>query len=140
MLQIKNIELKNYRCFQDYSVTFHPQLTVLTSPNGQGKSTVLDAIGLSLTPLLQSFDQVFGNHIELDDVFTKNDAQRFPCSVKIEGTLLGQPAEWLRELRTAKGKTTNKDAAELKVVKDYINEATVKDGVPDTPSLSALWD
>lgn len=53
---IKTIHLKNYRCFDALSVDFHPQMTVLVALNGQGKSTLLDAIKVALWPYVAGFD------------------------------------------------------------------------------------
>ena len=49
-MRIDSIHLKNYRCFADLPVELHPQMTVLVAPNGEGKTTVLDAIKVALWP------------------------------------------------------------------------------------------
>lgn len=55
-MQIDHINLKNYRCFSALRVEFHPQMTVLVAPNGQGKTTILDAIKVALWPFVAGFD------------------------------------------------------------------------------------
>lgn len=71
-MRIDSIRLKNYRCFADLPVELHPQMTVLVAPNGQGKTTVLDAIKVALWPFVAGFDMgsttndITGIHI--DDV------------------------------------------------------------------------
>ena len=71
-MRIDQINLKNYRCFDALQVDFHPRLTVLVAPNGQGKTTVLDAIKVALWPFVAGFDlgsttnDITGIHI--DDV------------------------------------------------------------------------
>ena len=55
-MQIDDIHLKNYRCFAALQVHLHPQMTVLVAPNGQGKTTVLDAIKVALWPFVAGFD------------------------------------------------------------------------------------
>ena len=71
-MRIDHIYLKNYRCFAELRVDFHPQMTVLVAPNGQGKTTVLDAVKVALWPYVAGFDlgsttsDVTGIHI--DDV------------------------------------------------------------------------
>lgn len=55
-MNIDSLSLKNYRCFAQLSIAFHPQLTVLVAPNGQGKTTVLDAIKVALWPYVAGFD------------------------------------------------------------------------------------
>lgn len=47
-MTIKNIILKNYRCFEDMEVNFHEKLTVIVGDNGSGKTSVLEGIAVSL--------------------------------------------------------------------------------------------
>lgn len=55
-MQIDHIHIKNYRCFAELEVNFHPKLTVLVAENGQGKSTLLDSIKVALWPFVAGFD------------------------------------------------------------------------------------
>lgn len=71
-MRIDKLVLKNYRCFADLTVDFHPQMTVLVAPNGIGKTTILNAVKVALWPYVAGFDSgsttndVTGIHI--DDV------------------------------------------------------------------------
>lgn len=117
MLRIDRLILRNYRCFKEFEIDFHPRVTVLTARNGQGKTAVLDALGLSLTPLLSSFPEVFGQHIRPQDVYLDNQGENveslYPCRIEVHGQLGSQSESWVRELRSYKGRTTNKDAQVL---------------------------
>lgn len=95
-MRIDNIQLKNYRCFDALSLTFHPRLTVLVAPNGQGKTSILDAIKVALWPYVAGFDlgsttnDVTGIHI--DDVrrvsVTEHEMDwRLPADIEGQGTL-----------------------------------------------------
>ena len=55
-LCLRSIELENYRCFERLCVDLHPQMTVIVAENGQGKSSLLDAIRVGLWPFISSFD------------------------------------------------------------------------------------
>ena len=46
-MKLKEIRLKNFRCYEDLTVPLHEQLTVLVAPNGQGKTAILDAISIA---------------------------------------------------------------------------------------------
>jgi predicted ATP-binding protein involved in virulence len=48
-LRLESLSLKNFRCFEQCEVTFHPHLTVLVAENGTGKTAVLDAAGAALS-------------------------------------------------------------------------------------------
>lgn len=93
-MRIDYIQLKNYRCFDSLSLSFHPRLTVLIAPNGQGKTSVLDAVKVALWPFVAGFDlgsttnDVTGIHI--DDVrrvtVTKHERDwRLPADVEAKG-------------------------------------------------------
>lgn len=43
-MRLKSVTLKNFRCFQEIMVDFHPKMTVIIAENGMGKTAVLDAI------------------------------------------------------------------------------------------------
>lgn len=43
-MNIKRVVLENFRCFSRLEVDFSPQMTVLVAGNGQGKTTILDAV------------------------------------------------------------------------------------------------
>lgn len=36
-MRIESIKLKNFRCFENLEIAFHPQLTVLVGKNASGK-------------------------------------------------------------------------------------------------------
>ena len=55
-MKLNSIYLKNYRCFDDQELSLHEQMTVIVAENGQGKSTVLDAIRVGLWPFISGFD------------------------------------------------------------------------------------
>lgn len=55
-MHLKQLQIKNYRCFTDLSIELHPQLTVLIAPNGAGKTTILDAARVALWPFVKGFD------------------------------------------------------------------------------------
>ena len=50
-MQLKNLNLQNFRSFTDERVSFDPRLTVLVGENNGGKSNIIDAIRLISTPL-----------------------------------------------------------------------------------------
>lgn len=55
-MRLNALRLQNYRCFDDLTVDFHPELTVLIAPNGEGKTTLLDAARVALWPFVKGFD------------------------------------------------------------------------------------
>lgn len=53
-MKLKEMRLKNFRCYEDLTVSLHEQLTVLVAPNGQGKTSILHAIIMLLNPYVEA--------------------------------------------------------------------------------------
>lgn len=66
--KIHSIEATNFRAFESLKVDFHDNLTVLVAKNGEGKTSVLDAVAIALTPFTEGFDDIKGRAFERDDV------------------------------------------------------------------------
>lgn len=93
-MHIENIHLENYRCFATLGVKFHPQMTVLVAPNGQGKTSILDAIKVALWPFVAGFDlgstarDSTGIHIDdarKDQVASHEMEWRLPSKIHASG-------------------------------------------------------
>ena len=93
-MKIERVSLKNFRCFEQLEVTFHPQITVLIAPNGAGKTTILDAVRIALWPFVKGFD--LGSQtgksatIQIDDVRLERREQEMepilPCQITAQAT------------------------------------------------------
>ena len=59
-MKIKELYLKNFRCFEDLSISFSTPYTVLIGINGSGKSSILDA--------LRIFLDSFSNSVKLNQI------------------------------------------------------------------------
>jgi predicted ATP-binding protein involved in virulence len=116
-VKLSKLKLKNFRRFEDFEIDFHPELTVIAARNGQGKTTVLEAITAALGPFVGAFDMGRSKHIERTDArYAKvgdgfENEQNFP--VNIEAVLSDPDIKWQRALLSAKSRTTTKEAAPL---------------------------
>lgn len=70
-MHLKTLGLKNFRCYEEVEIDFHPEYTVLVGDNGTGKSTVLDAVAIALGGYLAGFDGVASNKIAQEDAHLK---------------------------------------------------------------------
>ena len=70
-MKINEITIKNFRGFEDFYAELNPNLTVFIGNNGSGKSTVLDAISISIGTFFSGLDGVPGTGINKDDVTCK---------------------------------------------------------------------
>lgn len=118
---IKNIALKNYRCFEDIKVNFHDKLTVIVGDNGSGKTSILEAITVSLGTMLIGLDGQVGVSINKKDARLKaysmgesEDVQsQYPVEITAIGDIDGQAIEWKRSLNGENGRTIVKDAKDM---------------------------
>lgn len=53
-MRLKNVTLKNFRCFEHLELMLHPRLTVIVGENGAGKTAVLDGIALGLSRVVSN--------------------------------------------------------------------------------------
>lgn len=117
---LKQIELRNYRCFEQLTVALDERLTVLIARNGAGKSSVLDATAAAFGTFVGSFHTGRRGGIDSDDVrllqtnpdLNEMEAQ-YPAAILATGEVDGQSIEWARWLNTPKSGTTIKEAGPL---------------------------
>jgi predicted ATP-binding protein involved in virulence len=127
-MKVTSLKLENFRCFKELSVDFHEQLTVLVAPNGQGKSSVLDALRIALWPYVSAFDVVPGTMlstgIEIDDVrLVRSERKKamepiLPTRIETGFTYQGQVLQSARQRdKVSKGsRTSSKEAKALEQV------------------------
>jgi predicted ATP-binding protein involved in virulence len=126
---IRELHLQNFRRFDDLRISFEEDLTVLVARNGQGKSTILDAITVLLGPFVGSFDLGRSKRFAPADARQElyQDTKTFRLSahwpIRVEGTVALpltdsnelsnnlQDHQIARQLSSYKGSTTVGEAA-----------------------------
>ena len=130
-MKIKNITIKNFRCFEQLEVTFHPQMTVLIAANGGGKTSILDAVRIAVWPFVKGFD--LGSQtgksatIQIDDVRLEkqiNDNMEPKEKTEVNTTGVwddnGQVKTWLQWRDSIKKGTNSKgDASTAELTNQY---------------------
>ena len=126
-MRLTKLTLQNFRCFDSFEITLHPELTVLIAPNGSGKSTILDAARIALSPFVKGFD--LGNQvgksaaIQIADVRlvlqeNGNMEPQIPSSIMATGIWNASLSEqsWLQtRVKVKPGTNTLTDAATKKL-------------------------
>ncbi|NBB28673.1 AAA family ATPase [Cellulophaga sp. BC115SP] len=54
-MKLKELKIKNFRCFEQYYISFAAQSTILIGKNGTGKTTLLNAIKASLSFIFSKY-------------------------------------------------------------------------------------
>jgi len=117
-MYLKNLSLRNFRCFEKLDVDFRPTTTVVVGANGAGKTAILEAVAISLGTLFTSFDGLVGLRVDKKDARSKAyrlgtafDVQtQYPVEITASGEIDGKSLEWMRSLNSEFGSTTIKGA------------------------------
>jgi predicted ATP-binding protein involved in virulence len=120
-LKIDNLYLKNYRGFNEFSMDFHEQLTVLVATNGKGKTAILDAIAVAFGTFVNTTGLAKGATFHRSDVRRLKTRQTeinemeeiYPLVLKVQGEIDNQCVEWVREFKRPNSATTIKDTKPL---------------------------
>lgn len=124
-MYISHLQLKNYRCYDEFEMDFNKELTVIVAENGKGKTAILDAIAVALGPYLACFDGVKSEQITDTDVRQVKDTaggalgrvlrmkSQYPVVISASGEVNDKMVSWKRELNAAKSRTTIQNAKNL---------------------------
>jgi predicted ATP-binding protein involved in virulence len=124
---IRELHIQNFRRFEDLRVSFEDDLTVLVARNGQGKSSILDAIRVLISPFVGAFDYGVSNGFDPLDcrrsVAPDSDKGKEHWPIRVEGEIALRELpvtgfeckviKVARELGGVKRKTTVKEAGDL---------------------------
>lgn len=64
-MQIKNLKLHSFRCFESLEIAFQPEVTLLFADNGFGKTAIIHALAMSFSTLPQAYR---GMELSLSDL------------------------------------------------------------------------
>lgn len=106
-MKLDRLVLENFRCFEKLELDLHPSMTVLVAENGQGKSSLLDALRIALWPYVHSFDLASSSYVEkengirIDDVRLVKKEQgdmvrQLPCKLTLTGNYGDGERVWVR--------------------------------------------
>ncbi len=120
---ITKLTLRNYRCFQELSLSLHNRLTVFVAPNGGGKTAVLDGLAVALRLFVDTVEgRTTSKGFDSRDIrLVLNPEGKMepvtPVALEAAGKFLGHDVSWVRERQSeAASRTTTARAGELKAV------------------------
>lgn len=130
-MRLKKLTLRNFRCYEHVEIVFNDRTTVFVAINGEGKTSVLDALRIAFWTFVGQFDLAKpakhdpANSIQIDDVrsiWQQNTsitgesmldemARQLPCSISVECEFMQQPLSWtrLRESEAKRSQTLDGD-------------------------------
>ena len=109
-MNIENLQLKNYRNFEEYSIRFGKETTILIGKNGSGKTNLLTAIKQSLSfifskkrdeiqyDFIASSDQKVESFLSTDAKYVYNNEKQgnfcYPISIKAKAKIKDEIIKW----------------------------------------------
>ncbi len=93
-MRLDKISLKNYRCYEDIEILFHPSFNILVGINGTGKTAMLEAVRIAIGSLYCEFDKVENKisspSISENDVRLHNSEMQY--EVHINSSIIVDPS------------------------------------------------
>jgi len=128
-LTLQTLELFDFRRFKHLSMTFESDLTVIIGNNGQGKTTILNAISKTLSWVNANMLKADGSGQRLSELYDiKRDSDRFYADI-LAGFSFGKGLKSFssRLSRSKLGTPTRRDS-DIKSLKDFANLFRVING------------
>lgn len=122
--------MKNFRCFENFSMDLKEDYTVIVGINGAGKTSILDAISIALGSYISAFDGIYSNGILSHDAYYKyhelgnriDPQSQFPVRIDAIMNVDGKYMELERSLNKKGGKTTVSGTVEIRKYAKSIQE------------------
>lgn len=121
-MQIDRLTIENFNGFERREFRFNPHFNLLVGDNAAGKTSVLNALAVSVgtwflgirgfekSPGIGADEVRVAAHRHLDSyTFEK----QFPARIECSGLVMGNTLSWVRELQREGGRTTSVDAKAL---------------------------
>lgn len=138
---VESLTIKNFRQYDNFTIDFNQDVTLLIGENGSGKTTILDALAVMLSVILKQLNDEGKN-------LTSEDARRipsnldsveavastdicFPIELSVTAIVDGENWTWSRSKPTAKSRTTMGEK-EFRDFVSNIRENAQKDATPNT--------
>jgi predicted ATP-binding protein involved in virulence len=112
LLRLQRLKLRNFRSFAECDISFHEHLTVLVAENGQGKTSILDALRKALLIFTQTVSKssLAASLDEADIRLDENGEPQLPTRFDLSLLLLGQEIDVGREIRNFRRRPRNSKA------------------------------
>jgi predicted ATP-binding protein involved in virulence len=123
-MRIDTLTLRNFRGYEDKTLSFVPGVNLLIGPNASGKTTVLEGLSIALGSFFLGINGVDTRSIHSSDIrlkaFHVGDAltfeEQYPVDVSATGEVFGTQLTWSRSLSGKDNRTTTKDAWDIKML------------------------
>ncbi|QZT37862.1 AAA family ATPase [Halosquirtibacter xylanolyticus] len=115
---INKLHIKNFRGYEEIEIPLHSGFNLIIGDNGSGKTSILEALTISMGSLFLGIRNTDSRHILSQDVMIKTfeDSEEFgfPVIVTANGTINHKEINWTRQLNKLNGRTLIVGAKRIK--------------------------
>ena len=121
-MKIRQLELQNFRCFEQKTFEFSDQFNVLIGDNATGKTAILDALAIGAGSFFLGIDNINSLNIQKDEIrrILRQEGEALtlepilPVVISSHGSFEDvEEISWKREIKIKGGNTTRGDAKEI---------------------------
>lgn len=113
-MRINKITIQNYKCFENQTFEFTKPFTVITGFNGKGKTSILDALALSMSAYTAGIDGISQRQLRKDEIRLNNENEyQLPVSITVEGDIKSITMVWEINVTTQTGTIKKQKSSEL---------------------------
>lgn len=125
-MTVSELTLSNFRLFEHKKVAFNPQFTLLTGENGIGKTSILDATAIAISPFLTSLSSERNMSINKEDALIIEQhslkSQEYPIRIDVEAVIYDKCFSWSKILAGEKNRTILRSSKEIIVLSKLCQE------------------
>jgi len=138
-MRIDHLYVKNFKGFSERTLEFHPSFNLIVGDNGNGKTSVLDALSVAIGSWFLGISGYKSRVIQPEEahIITRfvdskfEPAAQYPVVVSSHGCVQNMEMDWTRTLENTGRNTTYKGALNIKAIAESAAEA-VMHGEPIT--------
>ncbi len=132
-MNIKNIQIKNFKIFENQEFSFDSQMNVIIGNNATGKTSILEALSYSLGTFFLGIKNIDSkplyNHQKRRKILnTDNIEIQLPFRIDVVNSLNGENFTWYRDTDKSKGGATSYKHAKKLIDKAKELDKKVRDG------------
>ena len=146
-MYINNLTIKNFRNFREFSIDFHRNVTVLVANNSAGKTSILDAVSIAISPYIAVFPLGKSKGFIAKDasIFEEGDEPLYPVFLEAAFEIDLIPCSISRTLSKKSSSTTTVDTKPLQNYAKKNHQALVEKSEVQLPIVAyygtgRLWN
>jgi predicted ATP-binding protein involved in virulence len=135
-MRIENLTIKNFKGISELTLDLNEKLNVFVGDNGSGKTAVLEAILTAAGSLFIGVRDVSTKAINNHEISFRNEEYQFPVEITSQGIINNKLIRWSRERNSRSGSTTSKNAGEINVIGQDLDQLVRKGANVKLPLIS----